>query len=326
VRNMAAKGGPRRLKVPPTDLGHLEDLLADVLRKEGEFNFRSYRTVLRTQAVVGSDLAVLTSFIEKLMLAQPMLLFKYQELKQVYQKIVMTYPSLQQSQPDKDSSEIAKKLAEQTMTLACHARRLRDPVRFKECTKNLYDWQVQKLQTLREELQRLHEDYEEEQKELQSSKAGKGDEKVKGQGGSVIKSPGILKKSPGILKKPSTVQSDFDSFMETLELPATSADESMSCPRTPSKILLKAEETSPVPSRKKTLKQQIAMKKLPVKKMPKPKKSKKTPGKGLVKEKKEEKNNKDGKKTKEKKMKTKDMVLTSSDRDKLFLMPYRKTG
>ena len=47
---MAAKGGARRLKVPPTDLGHLEDLLPDVVKKEGDFNFRSYRSVLRTQA------------------------------------------------------------------------------------------------------------------------------------------------------------------------------------------------------------------------------------------------------------------------------------
>ena len=42
---MAAKGGARRLNVPPTDLGHLEDLLADVVKKEGDFNFRSYRSV-----------------------------------------------------------------------------------------------------------------------------------------------------------------------------------------------------------------------------------------------------------------------------------------
>ena len=88
----------------------------------------------------------------------------------------------------------------------------------------------------------------------------------------------------------------------------------MSCPETPSKILKAAEETSPVPSRKKTLKDQIktskgtAMKKMKVKK---------APGKGLVKVKKEKK---------DKKIKTKDMVLTQSDRDKLFLMPYKKTG
>ena len=45
------KGGARRCSVPPTDLAHLEDLLAQVLKQEGTFNFRSYQTVGRTQAL-----------------------------------------------------------------------------------------------------------------------------------------------------------------------------------------------------------------------------------------------------------------------------------
>ena len=156
---MAATGGARRLKVPPTDLGHLEDLLADVVKKEVRLQLsvlpvrsanpgqgtgacrRCWAIVLPclltqsilacsvawaprpvtacTQAVVGSDLAVLTSFIEKLMLAQPMLLFKYQDLKNVFQRLVLTFPCLRENYPGQDSSAIAKKLAEQTMTLAC---------------------------------------------------------------------------------------------------------------------------------------------------------------------------------------------------------------
>lgn len=265
-----------------------------------------------TQAVVGSDLAVLTTFIEKLMLAQPMLLFKYQDLKNVFQKLVLTFPCLRENYPGQDSGAIAKKLAEQTMTLACHARRLRDPTRFRECCKGLCEWQVMKLQNLREELARLAEDYEDEQVELDTRvKVRKCEEKI-GEGG-------ILKKACSILKKPSTKQAEFDSFVESLELPATqdSCAESMSCPETPSKILKAAEETSPVPSRKKTLKDQIKTSKgTKMKKM----KVKKAPGKGLVKVKKEKKDKKD------KKIKTKDMVLTQSDRDKLFLMPYKKTG
>ena len=184
-----------------------------------------------TQAVVGSDLAVLTSFIEKLMLAQPMLLFKYQDLKNVFQRLVLTFPCLRENYPGQDSSAIAKKLAEQTTTLACHARRLRDPTRFRECCKGLCEWQVMKLQNLREELARLAEDYEDEQVELDTrGKIRKCEEKT-GEGG-------ILKKACSILKKPSTKRAEFDSFVESLELPATqdSCAESTSCPETPSKI------------------------------------------------------------------------------------------
>ena len=145
-------------------------------------------------------------------------------------------------------------------------------------------------------LARLAEDYEDEQVELDTRvKVRKCEEKI-GEGG-------ILKKACSILKKPSTKQAEFDSFVESLELPATqdSCAESMSCPETPSKILKAAEETSPVPSRKKTLKDQI----------------KTSNGTKVKKEKKDKK---------DKKIKTKDMVLTQSDRDKLFLMPYKKTG
>ena len=43
-------------------------------------------------------MAVLTTFIEKLMLAQPMLLFKYQDLKNVFQKLVLTFPCLRENE------------------------------------------------------------------------------------------------------------------------------------------------------------------------------------------------------------------------------------
>ena len=80
-------------------------------------------------------------------------------------------------------------------------------------------------------LARLAEDYEDEQVELDTrGKIRKCEEKT-GEGG-------ILKKACSILKKPSTKRAEFDSFVESLELPATqdSCAESTSCPETPSKI------------------------------------------------------------------------------------------
>ena len=50
-----AHGGARRLKVPSTDLVHLEDLLSDVVRKEGQFNFRSYQSVAKSQDSEGVE-------------------------------------------------------------------------------------------------------------------------------------------------------------------------------------------------------------------------------------------------------------------------------
>ena len=280
------------------------------------------------------------------MLAQPMLLFKYSELKMVYQKILACFPSLKENFPGVDKYQIPAKLAEQTMTMACHARRLKDPIRFAECTKSLAMWQVEKLENLKVELGRLHDDYEEEQNELVTGQQ---------EAQTVRKKPSFRSSTPRSSPRPSLSSSslqrgssrkslrsqscDVDHDLQSLldvEIPL--AQDSNSESERSHGILKKAEETSPVPARKRNIREQIEESK--GKGLKKKGKLGKKQGSNFVKKKKKEslqKAAKDEKKkgspqkpAKDEKNKKRNRAprkvhLTSAELGQLTLMPYKAT-
>ena len=251
---------------------------------------------------MGEDLAYLVPFLEKLMLAQPLLLFKYVELRQVFEKLAATYPCLKESFPPAERSGMAAKLAERTMTVACHARRLRDPMKFQECCRSLTEWQVEKLQTLKAELDRLQEDCEADTVQLEGRATSS---KLSCRGRQVSSS------SLGTQAK-SVKKADLKEILD-MELPATQDSDVESLT---DDLLKKAERTSPVPARKRTLLlglKKDAGKALKTKGQVQKKKTKR-PVKAMKKKAKQENKNKNKE------------ALTRVDLKKMILMPYKKTG
>ena len=103
------KGGPRREKVPDTDLSHLQDVLAEHVQNDGNFSFKGYNHQLKAQAILGADLAENSSLMKKLMQVQPALLFRYADLKDVMGKIVQRFSSVRESFPINQQEKAAGK-------------------------------------------------------------------------------------------------------------------------------------------------------------------------------------------------------------------------
>ena len=145
-------GGPRREKVPDTDLSHLQDVLAEHVQNEGNFSFTGYKHQLKAQAILGADLAENSSLMKKLMQVQPALLFRYADLKNVMGKIVQRFSSVRESFPISQQEKAAAKLSNSLMTMCTHTRRLRDSNRLREACSTLAAWQSSKLEELRDML------------------------------------------------------------------------------------------------------------------------------------------------------------------------------
>ena len=189
------KGGARRQKVPETDLEHLLDVVKDFVKQESNFEFKGYQIVGRTQAVQGHDLASLAPLLLKLISVQPQLLFSYMDLKAVFNKVVQAYPFLRDSYPAQQLGNLPSKLAQQTMTLCAHARRIKDSAKFRECTRSLPDWQILKLEEVRKGLELCQSDL----KNLEASESSQN--KSTGKEGKKLQS--TQKKSEAVKKLPS---------------------------------------------------------------------------------------------------------------------------
>ena len=149
---MGKKGGPRRQPTPTIDMEHLVDILKDQVKKLGAsnaFQLGVYMTMSKTQAINATGLLAQESFILKLMDVNEVLVFNYKDLKTGYTEVCKTYPELKDSFPLDMRVALAGKLAEATMTMLTHVRRLKDEVKFVEASRCLSDWQLQALQRIR---------------------------------------------------------------------------------------------------------------------------------------------------------------------------------
>ena len=144
------KGGPRREKVPATDLSHLQDVLSEHVQAEGGFTFKGYHHQLKAQAILGGDLAENSTLMKRLMQVQPALLFRYADLKDVMGKIVQRFACVRDQFPMNQQDKAAAKVSNILMTLCTHTRRLRDQSRLREACSTLTSWQSSKLEELRD--------------------------------------------------------------------------------------------------------------------------------------------------------------------------------
>ena len=233
------KGGARRKSVPGTDLDHLFDVIKECHRS-GCLHFRSYENVSKAQAILGKDMVGLLPLLKALMGVQPSLMFKYMDLKEVYKRLNSQFPELKSQYPVQDQHHLSSKMADCTMTVCTHARRLKDDNRFKEACRSLSDWQVERLQQVRDMLAE-----------------GELDEKG---GGSKEKA-----------KVPMPVESDAASVdtLEALELEVPATQDTLS-EAEDSHLKRAAEKAVPVPSRKQGIKRSIEKsKKASLKPLPK---------------------------------------------------------
>ncbi|CAE7222431.1 unnamed protein product, partial [Symbiodinium sp. CCMP2456] len=278
------KGGARREKVPDSCMEHLHDVLADLAQSQGGFHFHGYHTAAKSQAILGGDLVHNFKFMEALAKVQPALMFRYANLKSVFTKLVAVYPAVRQVFPVNQQGSAAAKLSESTMTMCTHARRLRDEGKFKEACSALSEYQVQKLQQLRD-----MDDTQGNKDETPLKKKKKSETPLKD---SLKKAPTKQQKKkaepstpPKKQKKPTR---DLDAAsVDTLaalelEIPCTQDSED---PEDPRKLLgslslgsdEEASVPSPIPARKKTIKDALKKEKGKKKEKAMKKKSKKSP-------------------------------------------------
>ena len=229
------KGGCRRQATPTIDMEHLEDLLRDQVRREGHsqaFQFGKYLSISKTQAIHAGALLAQEDFLLKLMAVNDGLLFNYKDLKEGFTQVCRAFPGLKECFDVEMRPTLAGKLAESTMTMCTHMRRLRVPQKFQEACSCLSDWQVQKLEGLRAAF---------------GGDTGKGPKEKSGASGSKAKKE----------QKEST--EDEEGSFETQDLL------DLEVPKTPGKdgtsLLDAALQVSPVPARKQNLKAAMGLKK-----------------------------------------------------------------
>lgn len=170
----AKKGGARRLPTPQIDMEHLLDVLKEQVRTLGvseAFQFGEYMSIQKSQAINGKALVAMGQFVYKLLAVNELLLFNYRDLKDGFAQVLRDFPDVKQSFPVEMRSVLSGKLAEACMTLCTHLRRLKIEQKFIEACKHLSDWQVKKLQEMREAVA-------EEKAKPQAGPAGSEEEKV----------------------------------------------------------------------------------------------------------------------------------------------------
>ncbi|CAE7554938.1 unnamed protein product [Symbiodinium sp. CCMP2592] len=226
------KGGARRPATPDTDLEHLYDKLAKLVREQEHLSFHGYQTLRRTQACSGADMAQLESLLDALVNCQPLLIFKYADLKATYQKLLQNFPALKSSHPVAVGPHLAGKYADWTMTLCSHARRLRDEKRFQEASKNLTNSQVQKLTSIKQMIENGALEYGEYEDKKYTVKSGnKKLKKVK----KVLKKEKAKQRAQGSsedtkvkkVKKAKATSSDEETLQKLAAAPDMASDDSM---------------------------------------------------------------------------------------------------
>ena len=133
------------MPTPKLELEHLVDVLIAQVKKlgtTGAFQMGTYMQMTKSQAVHGGGLVAMDDLITKLMAVNDSLLFNYKDLKAAYSQVCKTYPAVKDSFSVEMRPTLSGKLAEATMTLCTHVRRLRIEQKFQEACRNLSDWQT----------------------------------------------------------------------------------------------------------------------------------------------------------------------------------------
>lgn len=272
------RGGARRQKVPQIETEHLVDTLIGLVKKHGvqaSFQFKNYFHLTRPMAIHGLSLKDQVAFVEGLSQVNEDLQFKFKDLKDGFTEVARTFPSLRENFDLEIRSNLVVKLANATMVILNHVRRLKDVKKFQEACKGLSDYQVQELEKLRS---------------LVAGEATPADDK--------------------------TDEEVLTQELLDMEMPGTPGMSE----ENEEDLLKRALDTSPVPARKKVLKEHL-----------KDEKRQKKPNKGKVKgpnSKKEQKLMKkpSGKMDKTKKKQANKNPKSTYQRNSLMFMPYKKKG
>eukprot|EP00913_Durusdinium_trenchii_P030134 g28236.t1 len=226
-------------------------------------------------AIHGLSLKDQVAFVEGLSQVNEDLQFKFKDLKDGFTEVARTFPSLRENFDLEIRSNLVVKLANATMVILNHVRRLKDVKKFQEACKGLSDYQVQELEKLRS---------------LVAGEATPADDK--------------------------TDEEVLTQELLDMEMPGTPGMSE----ENEEDLLKRALDTSPVPARKKVLKEHL-----------KDEKRQKKPNKGKVKgpnSKKEQKLMKkpSGKMDKTKKKQANKNPKSTYQRNSLMFMPYKKKG
>ena len=129
----------RRLKCPPVDMGHLDELLVRHVKKmgiSGSFKLGHYMSLQTSNAINGPALAKLKELVETLMKLETGMQFKFSDLKGSLQRCCLQFPELRTQVEESKRSDYEGTLASALLCVCAHVRRLKDPTRLREaCSK-----------------------------------------------------------------------------------------------------------------------------------------------------------------------------------------------
>ena len=234
------RGGPRRTPVPQIDDEHLLDTCMSHVKKHGEaaaFALGPYFKLEASQAVKGVALGDNQHLLAELWKVSPTLEFKYSSLKACFTQVLREYPGIKEKWPASEQGEVVKQLSDGILVMCNHARRIsRDKSKHAEACRKLTSFQVEKLEAIRELVNKKKEP--EEKPNLPVLTPSKGKQKKK----SVQPSPGSSVKTDGTL-----------AALQELEIPATQESLEEEDP-----LLESAQKAKPVPNRKASLREEVA--------------------------------------------------------------------
>ena len=247
----------KRKKTDEVDMEHLQDvLLAEGKRNgmEGAFNFGSYNVLTKQQAISGRDLASQCEFLEELKECSDQLLLKYINLKDAFTMVLRKHPVILARFDMAEREYKAGHFAKTVMTLCTHVRRLKDEKKFREACRGLPSFSVAKLHRLRNLVCTGDSPVGNVQAGKPSSSAAKVPGRDFQEPGNAFDSehPGSEAEKPGKASGPEAQEPDKAASWEdilSMQLPAT--QESLS----DGGDGLEAVNESPVPPRKKDVRE-----------------------------------------------------------------------
>eukprot|EP00435_Cladocopium_sp_Y103_P055457 s1056_g18.t1 len=284
---MKKRGGPRRQKVPPIEMEHLASVLTGYVKRygvESSFQFRDYFHLTKPMAVNGLALKDQVDYVEAMSQVNEELSFRFSDLKEVFSQVCKQFPTLKEQFSLELRQDLPLKLSNATMTIMTHVRRLKDKKKFVEATKHLSHHQTSLLERLRALVVEGNKAEEEHKEEVAATATGS-----------------------------QCSDEDFILTQDVLDLDV---------PETPMKkgrgLLEEALEVSPVPPRKKVIKQVL--------KRPAAREGCKKSEEGMVAGSHKKPASKDSKKKKKKKASAGKDLKASYKVDTLLYMPYKKKG
>ena len=140
--------------MPQIDDEHLLDVCLSHVKKVGgahAFVFGPYLKMESTQAVRGGALGDLQYLLADLRKVSPTLEFKYSSLKSCFSQVLQQHPAIKGRWPLPEAQNVQESLADAVLVMCNHARRTnRDDGKFAEACSKLGNFQVQKLEAIRE--------------------------------------------------------------------------------------------------------------------------------------------------------------------------------